>query len=214
LSGSVRWALGNVDGGLRPALEAQFCQDGRHVVFDGLLGKEQFIADLPVGQPLADQGQHFLLLRAQALQPGIGGSRGQARDDLLLNSWFKQGFTRSRPADPGQEVIAPDLFQDVSGRAGQDCTAEGLFVVVTGEDQAAEAGIEGTHVPAHLDSRTIGEPSVEDGNVGVQRRNTTGGLGCGPAFAHHQEPFTLQQVLQPLPDKFMVVKDEHADLPG
>ena len=47
--------LGGQDRGLGPPLHAQLGEQVGHVVLDRLLGQEHPLADLPVGQPLADQ---------------------------------------------------------------------------------------------------------------------------------------------------------------
>src|ERR1700687_1302655 len=57
-----------VGGGLGAALHSQLGEQGRHVVLHRLLGQEHPLADLPVGQPLADQLQDLALLGGQAGQ--------------------------------------------------------------------------------------------------------------------------------------------------
>src|SRR5579859_4613412 len=53
-------------GGLGAALHAQLVEQRGHVVLHGLLGEEEVLADLPVGQALADELQDLLLLGGEA----------------------------------------------------------------------------------------------------------------------------------------------------
>src|SRR6185437_16922910 len=65
---------GRVGGGLSPALHAQLGEQGRYIVLDRLLGEEEALADLPVGQALADQLQDLLFLLGEPGQR-IGAGR-------------------------------------------------------------------------------------------------------------------------------------------
>ena len=54
---------GREDRRLRTALEAELGQHVRHVVLDRLLGEEQPVPDLAVGEPLSDKLENAPLLR-------------------------------------------------------------------------------------------------------------------------------------------------------
>src|SRR5215210_2975449 len=64
-------ALGGVDGRLSAPGEAEFVQQRRHVVLDGLLRQVELGADLPVGQPVGDAVEDAAFLRAQRRVPRV-----------------------------------------------------------------------------------------------------------------------------------------------
>src|SRR5690242_1260643 len=66
--GAVGLELRGEGGGLRAAAHAELGEDVRDVVLDRLLGQEEALADLPVGQALADELQDVPLLLGQALE--------------------------------------------------------------------------------------------------------------------------------------------------
>src|ERR1700749_4692586 len=59
---------GGEGGALRAAFHAELRVEPGYVVLPRLLGQEQPLADLPVGQPLADQLQDLALLVGQSRQ--------------------------------------------------------------------------------------------------------------------------------------------------
>ena len=73
-----------------------------------------------------------------------------------------------------------------------------------------QAGVQRAHIPAYLDAGAVGEPSVQDRDIRLERGDAARGLRRGSALTDHLEPFALKQVLQPLPDKLVVIENEHA----
>ena len=65
---------------------------------------------------------------------------------------------------------------------------------------------------AHLDAGAVGQPRVEDGDVGAQRRDARGRL-LGRAGLADDLDVTggLQQRAQPLADDLVVIEQEHPD---
>src|SRR5581483_1415650 len=59
---------GGISGGLGAAFHAELGEQRRDVVLDGLLGQEDALADLPVGQAFADQLEDLALLVGQVRQ--------------------------------------------------------------------------------------------------------------------------------------------------
>ena len=86
---------GRVGGGLSPALHAQLGEQRRHIVLDRLLGEEHALADLPVGQALADQLQDLLFLLGE---PGQRvGARRPGRASASSPGWPPPGPAWTRP---------------------------------------------------------------------------------------------------------------------
>jgi signal transduction histidine kinase len=125
----VAEGLRGVSGCLRTALHAQLAEQRGDVVLHRLLREEHALADLPVGEALADQLQDPLLLVGQAGQRVI--LRGLATRPCQQ---FAGGHrVDHRPAggdraDGAHQVAAADLLQDVPGGSGHDRVEQGLFV--------------------------------------------------------------------------------------
>ncbi|MCY1229734.1 hypothetical protein D9M72_421110 [compost metagenome] len=48
----------------------------------------------------------------------------------------------------------------------------------------------------------------------MQGRNAPGGLDSGTGTAHDLETLSFQKLLEPPPDEFVIVEDEHTDEAG
>src|SRR5690349_19086510 len=74
-TGATAWSLVAdgcaVDGGLGATLHTQLGEQPGDIVFDRLLGQEQPITDLPVGEPVGDQAEDLPLPIGERRQPWI-----------------------------------------------------------------------------------------------------------------------------------------------
>ena len=111
------------------------------VVLHGLLGEEEPLADLAVGQPLGDQGQDLALpLGQRAELVGASARRAQPLQHPRGHGRVEQRLAGGDPADRVDQVGAADLLQHVAGGARHDRGEQRLVVVVRGEDDALIAG--------------------------------------------------------------------------
>ena len=106
------------DRGLGPPLHPELGEQPGHVVLHGLLGQEQTLADLPVGEPLADE------LQGLALPLGQPHQRGRPRPAPPRSRSSTCAVTRGSSSEPPagdrahrvDEVVTADLLEDVARR--------------------------------------------------------------------------------------------------
>ncbi len=98
---------------------------------------------------------------------GLFGAFADAVQDAGGDGGVEQGLAGGDAADAVDEVGAVDLFEDVAGGAGHDGGEEGLVVVVGGEDEGFDGGVDGADLAADVDAAAVGEAAVEDGDVGA-----------------------------------------------
>ena len=123
-----------------------------------------------------------------------------------------RGLSLAHPADVADEVAAADLLEDVTGRSRHDGREQGLVVGVRSQHQAGDLGIGRSNLPAHLDAASIGESHVENGDIGLQRRDLfQPQLGGGGLSDHLHVLFTFEQGLEPCADQLVVIEDENTN---
>src|SRR6266496_863451 len=213
----VDGVAGQVGGGLRAAAHPQLAQHAGHVVLDGLLRQAQLLPDLPVGQPVGDQLQDPLLLRAQPGQPLVP-QQMLARPQPLQHPG---GHRRVQQAVPGrhrahraQQVGGVDLLEHIAGRARQDRGEQRLVVGKRGQHQHLDVGVGGADLTGGLDAAAVGQPHVHDDHLRqrpvrlVDRLTHRGRLG-----AHDHVLGALQQRPDPVADDVVVVDQHHPGRP-
>ena len=104
IAGLARTQLGGERGGLGAALHAELVEQVGHVVLDGLLGEEELLADLPVGQALAGVGVALLL--------GIGMRIAAVSGTLLLVLMWAAEWPLARFTDAGEPTMSTHPFLD------------------------------------------------------------------------------------------------------
>ena len=72
-------------------------------------------------------------------------------------------------ADAVDEVGAADLLEHVARGAGHDRVEQRLVVGERRQHQAAQLGMDGAQLAAHLDAGAVGQADVEHGDVGMAR---------------------------------------------
>src|SRR6185312_3501966 len=91
---------GGIGGGLGPALHAELGEYAGDVVLDGLLGQEEPVADLPVGQSFADELEDAPLLVGEPGQRvGPAGLVTRAVPGPVGGPGAEQGLARGDGAD-------------------------------------------------------------------------------------------------------------------
>jgi signal transduction histidine kinase len=209
--GLVAEHAGRVRGRLRAALHAQLGEQAGDVVLDRLLGEEEVLPDLPVGESLADQLKNPLLLRGQ---PGegilLGRLAAQPRHELTRRPRVEHRLPGRDRAHRAHKVGAPDLLQHVPGRAGHDRVHQRVVVGERGQHEAGHFRQLGADLPADGHAVPVRQPDIEHGHVGSQRRDPGQGGGSGPSLTDHGDvAFGLKHVADASPDDLMVVKQEH-----
>src|SRR5215469_436536 len=203
-----------VGGRLGAALHAELREQGRDVVLDRLLGEEHPLADLPVGEPLADQlenppflrgqpGQRVMLLRLVA-QPG---------HQLAGRSRVEHGLPGRHRADRSHQVAAADLLEHVSRGPGHDRVHQRVVVGERGQHQAGDLRHPGPYLPAHGHAVAVRQADVEHRHVGAQSRYSRQRGRGGARLADDLDvTFGFQHVADAAPHDLVVVKQEHCDL--
>src|SRR3954469_21984162 len=127
------------EGGLGTAAEAELGQQRRHVVLDRLLREPELLGDLAVREPFADQEEDPALLAGQPGHAWIRRwPRAQALEHDLGDAGVEGRLPGRHPSYRLDQVVAPHLLEDVTGRAGQDRGEQRLVVVVRREDERAD----------------------------------------------------------------------------
>ena len=84
-----------------------------------------------------------------------------------------------------EEVVAADLLEHVARCPGDDRVEQRLVVVVGREHQAGDVRVRRPDLAAHLDAGSVGEPDVEQGDIGRRR-----GIRARPSAAEPASPTT------------------------
>ena len=207
---------GGVGGRLGAAFHAQLGEQAGDVVLDRLLGEEEVLADLPVGEPFADQLEDPLLLRCQ---PGervlLGRLAAQPRHEPAGRLRVEHRLPGRHGAHRADEVGAADLLEHVPGRARHDRVHQGVVVGERGQHQAGHLGQLGTDLPADGHPVSVGQPDVKHGHVRPQRGDPGERRRSGARFADHLDvALGLKHVPHAAPDDLVVVEQEHPDRLG
>src|SRR4051794_25404528 len=112
--GLVGSELGDERGGLRTAAHVELGEDAGDVVLDGLLRPEQPVADLPVGQAVADELQDAAFLRGQRGQGVLAGALAEPPQHLGGALRVEERAAGRDRTDGADEVRAVDLLEDVA----------------------------------------------------------------------------------------------------
>ena len=118
------------------------------------------------------------------------------------HSGIEQRLAGGDTPDRVDEVGAPDLLEQVAGRAGHDRVEQRLVVGERRQHQALQRRDARADVAAHLDAVAVGEPHVEDRDVGRGRP----GSAASASAAVPASPTTsmvvldLEQLAHPAPD--------------
>ena len=96
------------DRSLRASLHAELGEQVRHVVLDRLLGQVQLVGDLPVGEPVGDEGEDLALLPGEARQALVFHGRApQPLGDPLGDHRIQQRLTPRHPVGPRRRCRSP-----------------------------------------------------------------------------------------------------------
>ena len=207
---------GGIGGGLGPALHAQLGEERGNVVLDRLLGEEQALADLPVGQALADQLKDPPLLLGQPGQR-VGALRLVAHPlhDPAGRLRVEQGPPGGDRAHRADQVGAADLLEHIAGRPGHDRVEERLVVTVGGEHQAGHAGHLRPDLPAHRHPVAVRQAHVQNRHVRLEGGDPGQGRFRRARLTDHGDVgLGFQQVMNAPADDLMIVEQEHGDLPA
>ena len=171
------------------------------------------VGDLTVGQAVGEERQDALLLRAQRRQPLVLGRRiAEPFDHPCRRERVEQRLTPGDPAHAVDQIAAAHLLQHVARRPGHDRVEQRLVVVERREHQAADLGMIGAQLAAHLDPGAVRQPDVQDRNVGTRRRDPRQRFGDRRRLADDVDVAGgLEQVPNPPTDHLVVVEQEHPD---
>ncbi len=194
-------------------MHAELREQGGDVVLDRLLGEEEAVADLAVGQAFADEGENAAFLLGEAGQ-GVrgGGLVAHPAHDAAGGFGVEQGLAGGDGADRADEVGAADLLEDVAGGAGHDRVEEGLVVGEAGQHEAGELGHGGADLAADGDAVAVGEADVEDGDVGFEGGDAGQGSGGRAGLPDDGDVgFGFEEITDTPADDLMIIKQEYLD---
>jgi hypothetical protein len=200
-------------GRLRAALHAKLGQQRRHVVLHRLFGQEHALGDLAVGQSLADQVKHPLLLLGQ--RPNrvhADGTFPQPGHDLTGRARVEYRLAGGDRAQGTDQVGAARLLRYVARGTGHDRAEKRLIVAVSGEHQARGLRQRGADFPADRDAVPVGQPDIENRHVRTQRGHPGQRRRRGLRLADHVDVrLGGQQGPDAAPEDLVVIDEEDAD---
>jgi hypothetical protein len=200
---------------LRAALHSQLGQQRGHVVLHGLFRQEHPFCNLPVGQPLAHQLEHPLLLVGQGGGRIDGGVLSQSRHYPLRCERIEHRLASRDRTQRADQVGAAGLLRHVAGRACHDRAEHRLVVAIGGEHKAGGPGQRGTDLPADCDAVPVRQSHIEKRHVRPQRWHLGQGRRRGSRLTSHFYIWLAgEQVPDAPPEYFMIINQEHADLAG
>jgi hypothetical protein len=185
------------------------------VVLHRLLRQAHARSDLPVREAFPDQPQHGSLLIGEELQP-VGARRsglrrtGDSRGDLVEQRAAcgddPHGRHQGRP---------PHLLQQEPRRPRPDGRVERLLLGVTGQDEAAQGRHPRAQPSAEVGAVTVGQPHVDDGDVGAHRRHAGQCLGGRPRLARNGDAgVVLEHLGHAAPHDLVIVDEKDAHRRG
>jgi len=188
-------------------LKAELAEHCRHVGLHRLLGNEQPLADLPVGQAFPDEHQDIALVRGQTGQRvGLAGHIQQPGHQPARRAEMQQRSAGGGRTDRADQIGAVSLLKHVPGRSGHDRVQQRSVVAERSEHQAGHLGQPRPDLPADRHPIPIGQPDIEHGHIGAQRRNPGQRGGCRASLADHPDVrLGLQQAAHPPADDLVVV---------
>jgi signal transduction histidine kinase len=198
---------------LGAALHAQLGEQRGDIVLHGLLRQEHPLADLPVGQPLADQLQDLALLRGQ---PGqritFRRLMPQPGHQLARRPGVQHRLAGGHGAHRADQIGAADLLQHVARGSGHDRVEQRLVITKRGEHQARHLGHPGPDLPAHRHPVAIRQPHVEHGHVRPEHRDTRQRRRRGASLTHDPDAgLAFQQVTDAPAHHLVIIEEEHRD---
>lgn len=181
------------------------------MVLHRLLRHTQRLGDLPVGPPVGEVTEDRPLPWREAREPGVlPGALPQQGGDPLDHRRIEERATRANLADCRDDVGAPNLFEEVAHRATHDGVEHRLIVGVGGEHQTRDLRHRTPDGAAQLDPGSVGEPDVEQGDVGTARGDPVERLLHRARLADHFDVvLELEEVVQPAAHHLVVVDEEH-----
>ena len=211
--GRVAEHAGRVGGRLRAALHAQLGEQPGDVVLDRLLGEEEMLTDLPVGQALADQLEDPLLLRRQPREGvRLGRLAAQPRHELAGRPGVEHRLPGRDGTHRAHQVGAPDLLEHVPGRTRHDRVHQRVVIGERGQHEAGHLGQLGPDLPADGNAVPVRQPDVKHCHVRPQRGDPGERRRRRARLADDLDvALGLKHVADAPADDLVVVEQEHLD---
>lgn len=189
----------------------------RDVVLHSLLGQEQALTDLPVGQPLPNQRHDLALLGGQTFQSVrcLVGGVPQSIKDACGAGRVKQGAPCRHGAHGAHEVGAVDLLENIARGPGENRLEERLIIGEGSEHQTAHLRHLGADVAAYLDPGTVRESDVKNRHMRLDRLDAAQCRFSSGGLSHHLDvASSFEKCCDTTTDDLVVVKQEDADRVG
>src|SRR5919109_1028035 len=125
---------------LSAVVDVQLAHDVAHVELHRALAHEDRLADLPVGETLGDQPDHFALPIGEGGDPVPGRRRGGARGEPTYHggaATVEAGLTARNGADDPDQLAHVHVLQHVGLRAAPEGLGHQLLVEECGEHHDA-----------------------------------------------------------------------------
>src|SRR4051794_18517709 len=129
-------------------------------------------------------------------------------EQLVGHGGIEQRSARCNLPDAVDQARATDLLQQVARSACHHGGEQGLLVVVGGQDDAADLGVGGADVAAHVDAAAVGQPGVEQRHVRTGRGDAVDRIDGGGCLADDLDVVGgFEQVGQAAAYQLVVVED-------
>ena len=203
---------GGIGSGLAAPVHPELGEHVRDVVLNGLLRQVEPRRYLPVRQTLGDEVEHAPFLVRELVDALVAlGSVSEPIEHALGHRRVDQGLAVAHPSDGVHQVVAADLFQHVAGGPRHDGGQEGFVVGERGQHEALQARQAGLQLATYLDAVAVGEPDVENGDIGTESHATRDRLLGRRGLADDLDVvLDLEQSPQPAAHDLVVVYQEHS----
>jgi hypothetical protein len=125
---------------------------------------------------------------------------------------FEERLSAGHVADRVDEIGASNLLEDIADGPRGDCLSQDLVIGERGEHQAGDAGVPRTDLTAHVDAAAVGQPDIEDRDVGKGRGDDVECLCRGSGLAHdHEVVLQFEKFAHPAANAVMVIEKKDPD---
>ena len=203
--------------GFSSSLHVQFVKDVREVILDGVVAQAKVRGDLLICLSIRKERHDEAFLRRQSghslrrcSQPRAGPNPVEG---LLSDPRIKVSPAFCDRTNGPNEIIGSNVLQDIAMCSALDGRHNGGIFCITCQDEDADQWRDSQQSTAGLHSGGVREFHVEQHHLRVEALDERSGVCDRSGLTHDSYlRFEFEERTQSLPDKFMVIDDDHADL--
>lgn len=202
--------------GFSAVVDAEFAVGAVEVVVDGLGGKTEVGGCLLLGRASAHEQQDFAFARGELFQSdaGRGGFLADDGDNLPGRPGGERKLAGMGCANAPRKRGEGIRFVDEAIRPGADGLDRQMLKIIGGDEQAAEAGMQGLDAADEFEAvhAAFAEMPVHEDNVGKAGGHAAeGGFGVGEFVQHGKVGLARQRAPQDFTGVLMVFHQTDGD---